>query len=154
VGGHGSQDEAGSAGGKRQSPLKSLSTFLTLQKAEAGGFDAGKYGLSNDQAAEIATVFSRRGLFQERAACMWRPGAHAEPGTARVPVARSCEHATRWAPAIPGEHGMATRRFDENDDMVLEPMEVRRLMCARSALPPAAAPLAAPCAAAMLMRIA
>jgi hypothetical protein len=39
--------------------------------------------------------------------------------------------------------------------MVLEPLEVRRLMCARSALaPPAAAPLMAPCAAAMLTRVA
>jgi hypothetical protein len=74
--GPGSQDEAGSGDGKRQSPLKSLSTFLTLQKAEERGFDAGKYGLSNDQAADIATVFSRRAaISRERAARTWRPGS-------------------------------------------------------------------------------
>ena len=55
----GLQKEVG-ADGKPQSTLKSLSTFLTLQKAEERGFDAGKYGLTSDQAAEIATVFSRR----------------------------------------------------------------------------------------------
>ncbi|KAK9839200.1 hypothetical protein WJX81_000871 [Elliptochloris bilobata] len=68
--------EAGNASGGRQSSLKSLSAFLTLSKAQERGFDADKFGLSSDEAAQIATVFSR---------------------------------------------------FDENDDMVLEPLEVKRL---------------------------
>ena len=53
------QAEAGSASQGRQSSLKNLSAFLTLSKAQDRGFDASKFGLSSDEAADIATVFSR-----------------------------------------------------------------------------------------------
>ena len=56
------QAQAGSAGQGRQSSLKSLSAFLTLSKAQERGFDAAKFGLSSDEAASIATVFSRSAL--------------------------------------------------------------------------------------------
>lgn len=42
-----------------QSTLRNLSAYLTLQSAaEKFGFDAGKYGLTEAQAADIAAVFS------------------------------------------------------------------------------------------------
>ena len=39
--------------------LNNLTVYLTLQKAEKMGFKADKYGLSGDQAAEYAVVFSK-----------------------------------------------------------------------------------------------
>ena len=39
--------------------LNNLTVYLTLQKAEQKGFSAEKYGLSGDQAAEYAVVFSK-----------------------------------------------------------------------------------------------
>lgn len=39
--------------------LNNLTVYLTLQKAERMGFRADKYGLSGDQAAEYAVVFSK-----------------------------------------------------------------------------------------------
>ncbi|CAK0779977.1 hypothetical protein CVIRNUC_004904 [Coccomyxa viridis] len=39
--------------------LNNLTVYLTLQKAEQKGFKAEKYGLSGDQAAEYAVVFSK-----------------------------------------------------------------------------------------------
>ena len=47
------------AGGEEMDTLKSLTSFLTLSKAEDAGFDATKYGLSQDEAGSIATIFSR-----------------------------------------------------------------------------------------------
>ena len=57
--------------------LKNLTVFLTLQKAEQKGFTPEKYGLTPDQAADLASIFAK---------------------------------------------------YDLNDDMVLEPSEVRRLL--------------------------
>ena len=61
------QAEAGSASQGRQSSLKNLSAFLTLSKAQDRGFDAAKFGLSSDEAADIATVFSRSAFHFVRA---------------------------------------------------------------------------------------
>lgn len=36
--------------------------FLTLQKAEAKGFSAEKYGLTADQAADLAVTFTKYDL--------------------------------------------------------------------------------------------
>lgn len=57
--------------------LRNLTVFLTLQKAEEKGFSPEKYGLTPDQAADLAGVFAK---------------------------------------------------YDLNDDMVLEPSEVRQLL--------------------------
>ena len=39
--------------------LRNLTAFLTLSKAEEKGFDPAKFGLSQEEAGSIATVFSR-----------------------------------------------------------------------------------------------
>ena len=39
--------------------LNNLTVYLTLQKAEKKGFKAEKYGLTADQAADYAVVFSK-----------------------------------------------------------------------------------------------
>jgi hypothetical protein len=45
--------------GQTADTLKNLTVFLTLQKAEEKGFTAEKYGLSPDQAADLASVFAK-----------------------------------------------------------------------------------------------
>lgn len=67
----------GSAGAAPADTLQNLQVFLTLQKAEEKGFSPDKYGLTPDQAADLAVIFTK---------------------------------------------------YDINDDMVLEPSEVRKLL--------------------------
>ncbi len=49
----------GSGGAAPADTLKNLQVFLTLQKAEQKGFQAEKYGLTSDQAADLAIVFTK-----------------------------------------------------------------------------------------------
>ena len=48
----GRQGEAGDT-------LKNLSAFLLLQRAEQKGFEAEKYGITQDKAADFAAVFAK-----------------------------------------------------------------------------------------------
>ncbi|BDA43763.1 hypothetical protein COCOBI_04-7790 [Coccomyxa sp. Obi] len=49
----------GSAGAAPADTLKNLQVFLTLQKAEQKGFQPEKYGLTSDQAADLAIIFTK-----------------------------------------------------------------------------------------------
>ena len=46
-------------GGDSVSSLDRLGVYLTLSKAEAAGFKAENYGLTGEEAGQIAAVFSK-----------------------------------------------------------------------------------------------
>ncbi len=56
------QNEVGADEGTASNTLSNLSAFLTLQKAEEKGFVASQYGLSEEQAGQIAVIFSKYDL--------------------------------------------------------------------------------------------
>ena len=56
---HAAQSKQQSGDAEEFDTLRSLTAFLTLSKAEEKGFDPAKYGLSQEEAGSIATVFSR-----------------------------------------------------------------------------------------------